>query len=430
VRLRLLASSVLIAIAAVIVLGVPLGLVGSRLVRNDAHTTLEREADAVAGAVEDDLEAGRAIRLARASRLVAAGHSIAITGPSGRLIAGVPTSPGMMSATSPAVRRVSVTVAAPAGEVDERVRHLWLVIGLLAAGGIAAAVALGLLQGRRFARPLERLAEISARLGAGDFSARAGRQRLPEVDALAGALDRSAERVAQLVQRERAFSANVSHQLRTPLTAIRLRLEELAAMPDAAVRAEALAALAESERMERTVKDLLALARQGAAGVVGPIDAAAILRRRAAVWTASFRAHARSLDVRAGGAAIAMASAGALEQALDVLLDNALRHGGGTVAAEMRLVEGYVIVSVGDEGDGVAVGVLPGLFEGRSGGGIGLPLARALIEAGGGRLRLSRARPACFEIVLPAGEAATVTAAKAGPPAAVTQGPASANDDR
>ena len=94
--------------------------------------------------------------------------------------------------------------------------------------------------------------------GDGDFSARAGRFGIPEIDVVAEALDASAERIAELVAREREFSANVSHQLRTPLTALRLRLEEVAELDDPAERrAEAELALAETDRLDATIEDLL-----------------------------------------------------------------------------------------------------------------------------------------------------------------------------
>src|SRR5438270_406798 len=117
-------------------------------------------------------------------------------------------------------------------------RRLIVSTGLIAiAAVLILGVPLGIVEARhtrteatgRLVRPLDAMADTSRRLGEGDFSARAGRFGIPEVDVVAEALDASAERIAGMVAREREFSGNVSHQLRTPLTALRLRLEEVAA---------------------------------------------------------------------------------------------------------------------------------------------------------------------------------------------------------
>lgn len=140
-----------------------------------------------------------------------------------------------------------VTARAPAEELNERIRGHWLLIALLSTGGLLAAVLLGLAQGRRLARPLERLAQTSRRLGAGDFSARAGHSAIPEVDAEAAALDDSALRIARLVAREREFSGDVSHQLRTRSPRCGCVLEELERLEDpAAIRGEGAHAMTEA----------------------------------------------------------------------------------------------------------------------------------------------------------------------------------------
>ena len=190
-----------------------------------------------------------------------------------------------------------------------------------------------MLQARRFIRPLERLADTSARLGEGDFSARAGRMELPELDRVARALDTAAVQIAQLVGRQREFAANVSHQLRTPLTAMILRLDELATLEDpAAAREEIEATLRVADRLEQTVTDLLELARVGDIGRPRDVDLAELARRHGEHWRPVYARAGRELRLDADGPLPARVSPGGVAQALDVLLENALAHGAGTHA--------------------------------------------------------------------------------------------------
>jgi len=261
-RDRLLASTALIALAAVLALGVPLGVVGARLVRSDATGRVEREADRVAAVVERLRAQHRPITAAVLASGVKRGHRVEVQA-GGRLVtAGRAPRDDVLRVGAGADPGARVTVIAPSEDVGRRVGGVWLVVGALGAGGLVLAIALALVQGRRLARPLERLAAVSARLGTGDFSARTSRSGLPEVDAVGVALDTAAARIARLLAAERAFSADVSHQLRTPLTALQLRLEELARLSEGEARAEALEALAQAERLEQVVSDLLALARR------------------------------------------------------------------------------------------------------------------------------------------------------------------------
>jgi signal transduction histidine kinase len=403
-RRRLVLSTALIALASVAVLGVPLGIVESKRVRTDAAARLEREADAVGSAVDDRLEAHRALSAAALDRLVPRGHRVVIVVRGGRrLSVGSPVRGDVTRQRAGSVQNATIVAEAPASEVGDRIRRAWLLIAGLAFGGVAAAVALALVQARRLARPLESLARTSARLGEGDFSTRAGRFSIPEVDALAHVLDASAERIAQLVGREREFSSNASHQLRTPLTALRLRLESLQSGGSAdAERAEVEAALVEVDRLETTIADLLAYARKERAGDAIELDLLDLARRHADTWGVLFRRAGRRLEVRGDGRAIVTASPGALGQVLDVLLDNALEHGAGTTVVTVS-ADGPRL-AVEDEGTGVAAAAAPALFErGASdadGTGIGLHLAHVLASAEGGELRLAHASPPCFELVL------------------------------
>ena len=406
-RRRVVTSTAVIALASVLVLGIPLGLVDASRVRTEAISRLEREADLVAGAIDDRLEAGRPLVPAALRRYVRPGHRVVIA-PVGkpRVFVGPPLSGEVTRVRSGSSRGALVFAEAPASEVNDRVRRAWLLIAALAVGAVGAAVALALIQARRLARPLEALALTSARLGEGDFSTRAGRFSVPEVDALARAFDATAGRIARLVGREREFSANVSHQLRTPLTALRLRLDELglqASSPEE--QAEIDAALRETDRLESTISDLLGYARRARAGEATAMDLAETVRRHATTWQVLFRRAGRSLEVGAREPVGIHASPGAVGQVLDVLLDNALEHGQGDARVTVTQEADRARVHVEDDGQGVAAELAEDIFErgsSESGStGIGLHLAQVLARAEGGELRLARAAPPRFELVLP-----------------------------
>jgi signal transduction histidine kinase len=401
-RKQLIATTALIALAAILVLGIPLGLVESARARGDALGRLEREADGVAAAVGN----GTPQRLNALSPWLRPGHSAeVISGTTLVRVGRMPTG-AILSARSGATQGVRVTVYASASEVTRRRRQVWLLVGGLAIVGTAAAAALAVLQARRFIRPLHRLVATSARLGEGDFSARTGRLDLPELDRVASALDAAAVQIAQLVGRQREFSANVSHQLRTPLTAMRLRLDELATLDDpAAAREELEATLRVADRLERTVTDLLALARAGDIGQPRDIDLAALARAHAAGWQPVFARAGRGLRVIVDAPLPARVSPGGVAQALDVLLENALHHGAGSTRVHAAIVNGRSVLAVEDDGAGVPGAVEHAIFERNvstaGSTGLGLSLARALVEADGGRLILARPRPARFEIIVP-----------------------------
>jgi signal transduction histidine kinase len=310
----------------------------------------------------------------------------------------------VLSTRSGATQGVRVVVYASAGEVTRRRRQVWLLVLGLAVVGTTAAVGLAVLQARRFVLPLQRLVATSARLGSGDFSARTGRLELPELDRVAVALDAAAVQIAQLVGRQREFAANVSHQLRTPLTAMILRLDELATLEEpAAAHEEIEATLRVADRLNRTVNDLLALARAGDIGEPRDIDLAHLARHHADDWHRVYARANRALTVETDAALPARVSPGGVAQALDVLLENALTHGAGRTHLSARTIEGRSVLAVEDNGPGVpeSLPIFDHAVSTAGSTGLGLPLARALVEADGGRLILAQLRPARFEIVIP-----------------------------
>ena len=417
VRRRLVRSTAGIALAAILVLGVPLGIVETARVGTDQSYRLEREADVVAGVLDDRIEAGLPITAAELEPHVLPGHRVSVTDHGKTIFAGDTLSGAIRTVRSSSSRNAIVAMSAPRSEESARVLRAWGLIVLLGIGGVAVAVGLAEVQARRISRPLESLAKSSEQLGAGDFSTRAARSGVPEVDAIAEALDHSAERIARLIAREREFSANASHQLRTPLTALRLRLEGLAQLDDPADRDEELAAaLHEADRLEQTIVALLAHAREERSGRAVRLDLARIVTEHARSWARVLARANRSIRVDAVSVE-AITSRGTVGQVLDVLLENAARHGTGAVTVRVAADGDRALVSVEDSGPGIPPEQREEVFQRgaspRGGTGIGLHLARALAEADGASLRLSKVYPARFELRVPRAPAAPASPAQA-----------------
>jgi signal transduction histidine kinase len=407
----MLRSAIAISLAAVLVLGIPLAVAGTRLIHADARQGLEHDADNIASTVEDNFEHGRVLTSSILANVTPVGQHVIVVGRDGSVLtAGPKTSGPKLEVRSDAAKDAVVYVQTSAAGVDARVRRLWLLVAALAAGGVAAGVTLALLQARRLSAPLDALATSSRRLGSGDFSARAGKDGIPEMDAVADALNASAAQIAELVATERRFATNVSHQLRTPLTAIRIRLEELAGADDLEqVHEEARAAVRQVDRLTETVTELLQLTRTGHLSGKGLIDLSALVRVHIDSWREGHRADGVVVTFRSDDSPVeAKATPGVVGQALDVLLDNSIKHGGEAVDVSIERRNGHVLIHVADLGGGIADGMEERIFEWSTttgeGLGVGLPLARTLVESDGGRLTLTRARPAEFEIALPASD--------------------------
>lgn len=298
----------------------------------------------------------------------------------------------------------AVRVAEPSSVVDRQVQRAWLVIAAVIAVALASAAALARAQGRRLAEPIARLADKAVDLGRGDFTSRTGLSGIPEIDTVAAALDDSATRLAVLLARERSFSADVSHQLRTPLTGLRLRLEHAARSDQPTTHIEG--ALQEIGRLEDTVEHLLALSRDGHP-IGTPLDVDDLLGALGSRWNQRFADTSRALRVEHSDRPVAVRASGvSMGQVLDVLVDNSLRHGAGDVTVRSRAAAGGLVLEVEDQGPGIAEERRSAVFDRHDGSdhGIGLALARSITEAEGGRLLLATARPPCFHIVLPAAD--------------------------
>ena len=301
----------------------------------------------------------------------------------------------------------------PLATVYQRLMPAWL--GML---GLAALVLLAVwLVARRsagrLARPLEDLAARAVRLGDGDFSVRTRPVGVPEIDAVDEALAGTAARLDALLTRERAFSVEASHQLRTPLSGLRMRLEAALEHPDDDPRGVLTDGLASADRLERTIDELLLLAGEAERTRGEQVDLQALVQEIGAEWTPRLAAQDRVLECRVTHPLPSpRLSTAAARQILTVLLDNAEAHGAGTVRIEVRESTDAVAVDVSDEGAGPDPASGP--FDrrpGPGGHGIGLGLARRIAEAEGGRLVLThpprRCSPCSFSPTGPTGRAST-----------------------
>jgi signal transduction histidine kinase len=324
------------------------------------------------------------------------------------------SSDGALEVAVPLLADERVTGAVRAVRSDAGAMHdarrAWLVIAAIAVGIIAAAILAALLLGRRLAAPMERLAAAARRLGEGDFSVRAPAAGISEVDAVGAALDTTARRLDDLVARERAFSADASHQLRTPLQALRIELEAMELRDDTAP--ELPAAIGQVDRLQATVDTLLAVARD-APHRASVSDAAVVLTEVEARWHGQLAAQGRPLRITLDTPDTMIQASGAvLTELLDVLIDNADRHGRGAVTVQARLLESCLVIDVSDEGPGFSID--PEIaFQRRAaasdGHGIGLALARSLAHAEGGRLSVSRSGPGpVLTVMMPRAETTPV----------------------
>jgi signal transduction histidine kinase len=293
--------------------------------------------------------------------------------------------------------RGAVRITYPTSAVDARVHRYWLILVGIAVLVMSVALAIGLVFARSIARPLEALRVAAARAGDGDLATRAPvGLGPPEVRAVAVAFNDTVAKLDALVHAQDEFVADASHQLRSPLAALRLRLENLERDVGEPGRAGLAGATSEVERLSRVIDGLLALARADrAASASEPLDLAPLVRERLAAWTAY--AEERDVDLRELLVpAIVLGTPGCLEQVLDNLLSNALdvAPAGSTITVSLTLGADGAELRVIDEGPGLTEVQRLRAFDrfwragAHSGTGLGLSIVRRLIEAEGGSVEL------------------------------------------
>lgn len=311
----------------------------------------------------------------------------------------------MLGVAALAVLVVGAGQAIAAGSDAGLWSPLW--ISVLSLAAVAVAAALSAAQARRLARPVQDLARTADRIGAGDARPVGRRYGIGELDRVADGLDSAVQRVSDLISAEQDFAVDASHQLRTPLTALSMRLEEMveAAEDPAVVREEGAAALAQTDRLAQVVSQLLGRARRSYAGPPQLSSIDDIISQQVAEWEPAYRGAERKIEIEGEKSLKAYVSAGSVSQVVATLLDNALVHGGGTVTIRTAQTPRSVVIEVRDEGRGVPQDLVHRIFErsvsGAGGTGLGLALAKSVASSDGGQLVLVKARPATFAVIFP-----------------------------
>jgi signal transduction histidine kinase len=434
VRRRLVLANLVLILAVLAVLEVPFALVYSRHEHDALNTALQRDAAALAALSAEVIEHPSDHDVyAFAQRFSGPTNGVVtIVDPDGREL----TRPNILT-TDPAYAAIlratragqsstgeigdllyvavplgatdtprgAVVVARSDESIDRRVHQFWLLLVGLGVGVLGASLLLSSRVSRWVVDPLRRLDRQAAALGGGDLSARAvTRGGPPEVVALAVTFNEMADRLDELVTSQRRFVADASHQLRGPLTALRLRLEGLDGDDPTAIDTSRDAALGETARLTRLVDGLLSLARaEGQRPGRQPIDTAEVLADRQEAWAplAAEQQVTLRLDTDPAGRSTAPLVPGHLEQILDNLIDNALDASppGTTIVLRSAQVGDRIEVHVVDEGRGMTDDELARAFDpfwqspsGPTTGstGLGLAIAEQLVRASRGTITLAR----------------------------------------
>jgi signal transduction histidine kinase len=432
---RLLASYLALTAGILLTLEIPLALIDARTQRQDLESKVQRDSFVIASLAEDQLQTGRpqpglktvvlkyrsetggrvvvvdrrALSIADSQPAFAGERSFA-TRPeikaalAGRTVSGLRHSRTLghnllyvaVPVASGGKVFGAVRITYPTSALDRRVNRDRLTLVIVSFLVLAGAAAVGLVLARSISGPLRRVEEAAVRVGAGELDAVAPETAgPPEVRRLATELNRTTAKLSALIASQEQFVADASHQLRTPLTALRLRIEA----------GEGEAALDEVARLGRLVDELLALARaDSAAEPAGPLDLEQLARLRVAGWEPFASERGVRVTVEVDAPEVVRAGSGRAEQILDNLLSNALEVSpvGSTITVRVAGAELHVV----DEGRGLTAAQRERAFDrfwraGRgAGSGLGLPIARRLAELDGGFVELRAAAAGGIDAVL------------------------------
>lgn len=415
-RTRILQATVITVLLAVLMLGIPLAWAWLGLNEQELEDKAKEVLEQVRLDTDDRLEHGRPIDEAMLQDAIDAAPDlnphVSVTYEETTVQAGAadPDGGAGNSRTTVSVhgsygQRINVSLPQSDVRAHTAGAAVLIVVGGLSAISIGVSVALW--QAQRISAPLARLTRRAEEMGSGRARSAWTPSGIVEIDTVAEQLTRSGAMLNERLEAESQLASDASHQLRTPLTALSMRLDEiLATSSEDWVREEARISLEQIDRLTEVVHDLINAPRASQLRTPGVVELRTVLTQQSEEWSPAYRAAGRELIIQVPRSAAVWGTVGQLTQVLATLIENSLTHGGGLTRVKVRRNDRSTVVEISDQGEGIDPALGNQIFErsvsgaSSSGTGVGLALARTLVEDDGGRLELLAEQPATFGVFL------------------------------
>ncbi len=407
---RLIAAFVGVTVLLIVLFGAAGAYSVTALLEDEEQRQVDRSVLMLATVVGEHLERGDEVTAALLRRQLAAGERAEYSDAGGDVVAATRAG-GHAGETNGEIQGMhrlagggTVTLSRSTAHVEALVGDALLTIVLVGLVLVLLAAVLGVVVARRMSQPFQDLALLAGEFGRGRFDVDVPNYSIPEAEDIGRAIREAQRELTGLIGRERAFAANASHQLKTPLTALRLNLEDLALWPQTApeVAEELTRGVSELDRLGITVNDLLELAHDRRVGAVVEIDLCALVRDIARRWRPRVEADSRRLVELTPGEVMVRLTPGPLSQILDALVLNAVIHGAGEISVAVAALDNYVRVQVSDQREATTgEDDFARPTGGSRRGDIDLSVAAEIAKGFGGYLRLEPEPPMTFSLMLP-----------------------------
>lgn len=410
-RQRVLQATIITVVLVVLMLGIPLGIswlqLANQNIANQANLILDRVRIDTETRLQEDGTIDEALLQRRVDEQTDLNIAVTVVFEGETTTAGDPPGDDPVKRSTTGASGQLITVFIPKSDVRAHTASAWVLITVAGLSALSIGVSVALWQAQRISLPLARLSRRAEEMGSGRARGPWQPSGIAEIDEVAIELARSGAMLNERLEAESRLASDASHQLRTPLTALSMRLDEiLATSTEEWVRDEARISLEQIDRLTEVVHDLINAPRSSQRRTPGVVELGTVLTQQSEEWSPAYRRAGRELHIQVPRSAAVWGSTGPLTQVIATLIENALTHGGGRTSVKVRRNDHSTVVEVTDEGGGIDPELGARIFErsvsGRSSGGtgVGLALARTLVEDDGGRLELLTENPATFGVFL------------------------------